>query len=134
MCVHIYESHCVRVHNGTELRVEVGVLSRQELAQLGTVSKGRHKVYLGHIRVADLEDVLSNLCHVLPFRWAQNKKKSEKRGNENQIQIPNVGEVRTDCLTKKRSDRWALTGPGLPGNDNDDDPEPTTNLEPKRAA
>lgn len=97
MCVHIYESHCVRVHNGTELRVEVGVLSLQELAQLGTVSKGRHKVFLGHFRVADLEDVLSNLCHVLPFRWAQKKKKkSEKRGNENQIQIPNVGEVRTD--------------------------------------
>lgn len=79
MCVHIYESHCVRVHNGAKLRVEVGVLSRQELAQLGTVSKGRHKLYLGHIRVADLEDVLSNLCHVLPFRWAQNKSKTGEK-------------------------------------------------------
>lgn len=100
MCVHIYESYCVRVHNGTELGVEVGELSLQELAQLGTVSMGLYKVYLGHIRVADLEDVSSNLCHVwhvFPFAGPKTRKqeKSEKRGNENQIQIPNVGEVRT---------------------------------------
>lgn len=114
MCVHIYESHCVRVHNGTELRVEVGVLSRQELAQLDSrncVKGPAQSVFGTHSG--------GGSGGSWPFRWAQNKsktkEKSEKRGNENQIQIPNVGEVRTDCLTKKRSDRWALTGPGLPG-------------------